>query len=304
MVLAGDVGPGAAKVPDGLVHAPVAVFQLVGLPPRRQGGELVAQADAEQGDLSQELLNLRNLIDVFRRVPGAVGEHDPVGLHGQDGFCRRGGGEHRHLAAPLSQLLGDVALGAVVQQGHPEAGAPPLRREDGGLLPGDGFHRAGDGIGPQDEKVRRDLIANQGVHHPGLPENPGELPGVHAIEAGDAPLLQKAVQIAFASEIGGVIAPLPDHVAPDMAVPLEVLRDDAAVADEGIGLQDDLPRVAGVRQGLHIAAHAGGKDQLPHGIGLRAEPEPLEHLAVRQYQIACFHGCLPRYDCAFSSILL
>ena len=31
------------------------------MPPRRQGGELVAQADAKQGDLSQELLNLRNL---------------------------------------------------------------------------------------------------------------------------------------------------------------------------------------------------------------------------------------------------
>ncbi len=93
-----------------------------------------------------------------------------------------------------------------------------------------------------------------------------------------------------------MLAPLPDDVALDMARPLEVLRNDAAVADKGIGLQDDLPRVAGVRQGLHIAAHAGGKDQLPQGPGLAAEPEALEHLAVRQYQIAFLHGCLP---CAY-----
>ena len=56
MVLAGDVSAEAAEVPDGLVYAPVAVFELIGSPTRRQGGELVAQADAEQGDLSQELL--------------------------------------------------------------------------------------------------------------------------------------------------------------------------------------------------------------------------------------------------------
>ena len=44
VVLAGDIGPGAAQVPDGLVDPPVAVFQLIGSAPRRQGGELVPQA--------------------------------------------------------------------------------------------------------------------------------------------------------------------------------------------------------------------------------------------------------------------
>ena len=75
-----------------------------------------------------------------------------------------------------------------------------------------------------------------------------------------------------------------------MAGALEVLGDDAVVADEGIGLHDDLPGVAGVGQGLYVTAHAGGEDQLADGpAGVRAEPKPLEDLAVRQYQIAFFH---------------
>ena len=57
VVLAGDIGPGTTPIPHGLVHAPVAIFQLEGLPSRRQRRQLVPQADAEQGDVPQQLPN-------------------------------------------------------------------------------------------------------------------------------------------------------------------------------------------------------------------------------------------------------
>ena len=65
-----------------------------------------------------------------------------------------------------------------------------------------------------------------------------------------------------------------------MALSLEVLRDDAVVADQGIGLGDNLPGVAGIRQGLQIAAHTGGEHQLTHRVQIRAEADSLEHPAV------------------------
>ena len=191
------------------------------------------------------------------------------------------------------KLPDDVVFRAVVQQRDLEAGLA-LGAVDKGGLPGDGLHHAGDGVGLKGGEIPGNLVANAGVHHAGLPDYPGELPGVHAVETGDVPLFQKALQIPAAAEVGGVAAPLPDHIALDVAGSLEILRDDSVVSNEGIGLQNDLSRVAGVRQGFHIAAHTGGEDQLPHGPGLSAETGPRKHLPVRQYQIAFFHGCLPR----------
>ena len=80
VVLAGDEGADAVHVPDGLIDTPVAVFQLVGLAAHGQGRQLVAQSDAEHGDLAQELFDLRDLIDVFRRISGAIGQHDAIGV--------------------------------------------------------------------------------------------------------------------------------------------------------------------------------------------------------------------------------
>ena len=252
----------------------------------------MAQADAEQGHLAQQLFDLLDLIGVLRRVSGAVGEHDAIGISRQNVLgagIRRQDGDG---ASPPLELPDDVPLGAVVQQADAEP-LLPLRRVDSGLFAGDSLHHAGDGIGLDRRQVRRNLIADHRVHNAVLPDDAGQLPGVHPPEAGDALGLQKAVQIPLAAEVGGRVAPLPHHIAPDAAGPLEILGDDAVVADQRIRLHDDLPRVAGIRQRLDVAAHAGGEHQLPHGVLLAPEPKALKHLAVLQYQIPFSHAFLP-----------
>ena len=116
-----------------------------------------------------------------------------------------------------------------------------------------------------------------------LPDDAGELAGVHAVQSRHALLFQISVQIAVLAEVGRRLAPLPDHIALHAASALKILPDDAVVADEGIGLHDDLSRVAGVGQGLDVAAHAGGEHQLAHGGGVCAEADALKNLAVLEH---------------------
>ena len=279
VVLAGDVGADAVQVPDGLVDAPVPVFQLVGAAPRRQGRQLVAQADAEQGHPAQKLFDLLNLAGVFRRVSGAVGEHDPVRL-GRQHLLRAGvRGQDGDGAAALLQLPDDIPLGAVVQQADAEP-LLPRRRVDGGLFAGHRLHHAGDGVSPHRRQVCRDFLTDGRIHDAVLPDDPGQLPGVHPPEPRHAPIPQKSVQVSLAAEIGRLLAPLPHHVAPDATRAFKILRNDPIIADQRIGLHHDLSSIAGIRQCLQIAAHAGGEHQLAHGVRRTSEPEALKHLAV------------------------
>ena len=116
-----------------------------------------------------------------------------------------------------------------------------------------------------------------------LPDDAGELAGVHAVQPRHALLFQIGVQIAVGAEVGRRLAPLPDHIALHAAGTLKILPDDAVVADEGVGLHDDLSRVAGVGQGLDIAAHAGGKHQFAHGGRVGAEADAFKNLTVLEH---------------------
>ena len=177
------------------------------------------------------------------------------------------------------QLPDDVALGAVIQKGNAEA-LLPFRRMDGGLPAGNGLHHAGNGVGLNGGQVGGDFIADRCVHHAVFPDDAGQLTGIHAVQSRHALLLQEGIQIAVRPEIGGRVAPLPHHITPDAAGTFKIFPDDAVVADEGVGLHDDLPGIAGVRQGLNIAAHTRGEHQLTHGIRLRAEAHALKHPAI------------------------
>ena len=165
---------------------------------------------------------------------------------------------------------------------------------DSGLLAGNGLHHAHHGVGLHRLQVGRHLVADRGVHDAVLPDDTGQLPRVHAVQARHVLLFQIGVQIAVRPEIGRRVTVLPDHIALYAAISLEVLPDDAVVSDEGIGLHNDLSRIAGVRQGLDIPAHAGGEHQLANCVGVRAEPHALEYPAVLQHQIAFFHTSPPR----------
>ena len=151
---------------------------------------------------------------------------------------------------------------------------------DRGFLTGNSLHHAGDGVGLDGGQVGGDLVADGGIHHAVLPDDPGQLPGVHAVQPRHALLFQEGIQITVRAEVGRSAAVLPDHIALHAAGSFKILPDDAVVADQRIGLHNDLSGIAGVRQGLDVAAHTGGEHQLTHGVGLRTEPDALKYLAV------------------------
>ena len=102
---------------------------------------------------------------------------------------------------------------------------------------------------------------------------------------------QKAVQRFLTAPVGGGGTGFAHDVAlcPD-AVGLHVVVVHAVVADEGIGLGDDLAIVAGVGQGLLKAHHAGGKDHLAHGDALAPTDWPAKTMpfAKRRYAFIVF----------------
>ena len=143
------------------------------------------------------------------------------------------------------------------------------------------------------------------VHHAALPDDAGQVAGVDALDADGVVLFQKAVQRLLTAPVGGGGAGFAHDVAlcPD-AVGLHVIVVHAVVADEGIGLGDDLAVVAGVGQGLLKAHHAGGEHHLAHGHALRAHGLSGKDHAVCQKKI-CVHS-FPRFNaecCHIFSVL-
>ena len=239
----------------------------------------MAQAQPEQRRPAQQLFDLGDAGGVLRRVAGAVGQHYAVGVPGEDRLRRGVGGRHRHLAAPGLELPDDVALGAVVDERHP-ADLFALRGIDLYGLRRGLRHAAGDGVALQGGEILGDMIGDHGVHHAALPDALGDGAGVHAADARHALLFQERVQGGLAAEVAGLAAPLAHHIALHPAVALEVLLDDAVVADGREGLQHDLAVVAGVGERLDVAHHAGVEHQLAHAGDGRAEALALVHRAV------------------------
>ncbi|MPM29372.1 hypothetical protein SDC9_75912 [bioreactor metagenome] len=166
----------------------------------------------------------------------------------------------------------------------------PRRRVDEGLLTGNSLHRAGDGVLLHLLQPGGRLGADRSVHDSVLPDYPGQFPGVHPADARNVLPLQVCIQIHFTAEVGRGGAPLPGNIPPDGAASLEIPGNHAVVSHQGIGLQHNLPVIAGVRQRFKIATHAGGKHQLPHRVPACTEANPLKYLPVLQNQIRLFHA--------------
>src|SRR5699024_10636674 len=70
------------------------------------------------------------------------------------------------------------------------------------------------------------------------------------------------------------------------------------IADEGKGLHDDLPGVAGVGERFRVAAHVGGEHQFAQPLALRAEGIALEHRAGGKHEIALLHAAITSFSTA------
>ena len=135
-----------------------------------------------------------------------------------------------------------------------------------------------------------ELGGDRAVHNAALPQGAGQAAGVDALNADDAVLFQEGIQRFLTAEVGRGLARLAHNVAPGPNLrALDILTVHAVVADERIGLGDDLAVVAGVGQGFLKADHTGCKDDLTDGGTGAAYADAAEHPAIGQYQI-CLHS--------------
>ena len=269
-----------------MVDAAVAILELAGLCADGQAQKLVAQADAEDRDIAfQKLFQVSDNLNVFRGIPGAVGEHHAV----KPAHDLLGRGERRNgddLAATLLQLALDIVLHAVVVQRD-----AVLLLTLGGIgaafLTGYSPHRVFDDISLH----RRDgllvrleaLGVDHAVHHALAAQLAGQTAGVDTRQADDLLLLEVFVQRQAAAPVGGMLRDLAHDKARDPALAgLVILKIDAVVADQRVGHGDDLAVVGGVGQHLLIAGHAGVENDLADALSLVADGIPLEQGAIRE----------------------
>src|SRR5687768_16444556 len=78
MVLRRDLDPARSLVDDRLIRAAMAKLELERLSAICQAQQLMAQADAEDGLLAEELANVVDGVRQWLRIAGAVGDEDAV----------------------------------------------------------------------------------------------------------------------------------------------------------------------------------------------------------------------------------
>ena len=105
VVLRGDLDPPGRQVLDRVVGAAVAERQLERLQADRAAQQLVAEADAPDRPAADELAHRLDDVVERRRVAGAVGEEDRVGVGGQQLVRGRGAGVQRRRARRAATRL-------------------------------------------------------------------------------------------------------------------------------------------------------------------------------------------------------
>ena len=262
----------------------------------------MAEADAEHRDAAEKLGDLRDLVNIVRRVAGAVGEHDAVIPGGEDVLRPDRAGQHRHGTAALAELACDVALGAVVDERHAVQHVA-IRPEGVGFRRRHLRHGVCDAVGAQGREIVRHGVADGGVHRARLAQDARDGAGIDAGNAGDVVFFQERVERLRAAEVRGCGARFTHDIAAHAAFALKIGRDDAVVADERKGLQHDLAAVARVRERLDVAVHAGGEHQLTERVAWRAEGEACKDLAVFKYEIA-LHSSISASVAAMTALMV
>jgi hypothetical protein len=280
VVLGCDVAATGAEVESRNIVRAVAVLQLDGLCACGQGDELVAHADAHDGDLGgfEELAQVVDGVGAVGWVAGPVGDEDAVKVVGDlvDGVVV---GEAGNAGAAGDEAAEDVLLDAAVDQGdvHVAEGGADVE----GGLGGDAADQV-DGLRVDEGLVlvRVVLLADgdAGERGPLLAEVGDHLASVDAGDGGDslagAPLGERLD--------GGPVAVLQGVVLDNDTRGLDVGGLEVAeqtvlvtgsggytvVTDQRLGEDKDLATVGGVGHGLGISDERGGEDGFTRDVGL------------------------------------
>ena len=302
VVLARDLDPAGGEVLDRMVGAAMAEMHLLGARAERQRQDLVAEADAEDGQAARDQLpdHGHGVFAGRRRIARAVGEEHPVGFVAEDLLGARRSRHHRDRAALAREAAQDVALGPVIDRDHAVAGRghPPeagLRRPGrrvpaispaAGHLAGEvhaGEPRPGPRLGFERGGVDRARLVVDQRRRLGAPiaQMPGEPARIDARDAHQIVGAQPVVEMPL-----GAVARRPGHLGAQHQPArggggrLEVLGVRADVADMGKGEGDDLPGVGGIGQDLLIARDRGVEAKLSHAPPASAQSTAPENRAV------------------------
>ena len=261
------------------------------------------KADAEDGNLAEQLLDLgirtRNRIG----VAGTVGKEHTVGVHREDVFGGGVPGNCGELAAHTHEVLEDGKLRAAVVGND-----LVLRRRGRGERERLGFRQVveaeGRLLGARDRlgEVHADdrlACAHLSKEALGVGVESGEhralgavvahvaneCARVDALDGDDVVLTQEVGQRKLAAPVRGHLA----HVAHDepaqcRLLGLAVLAVHTVVADLGVGHRDDLARVARVGDHLEVALQRG------------VEADFAEHFALRRARGAAEHGAVFEHE--------
>ncbi len=293
VVLAGDIDP--SVVHDGLVASAVSEFHLVCLSAQGEGGDLVSEADPEEGDLHGEVRHspggLREY-DGVRRVPGSVAEEDSLHLAVDDDIGGGVVGEHD-----------DVVSRAEVPEDAPLL--PAVQETDGDLLP---FIESLDGFAADlpdevalgwrggcpeflDEVGYGFLILGDGAFEcSAVPDLDDEVPGVDAGDPRDLVVPQEFVDGLAGVHVGG----FPAVLAYDDGPRVDLIRLVEAVgrpvvSDEGERHDEDLTPVGGIRETFLITAHSRSENYLSESVGAVSEGLSFVDRPVLEDQITSCH---------------
>jgi hypothetical protein len=114
VIVAGDLHRAALRYLHRLIAAAMAEFELVGLRPQRQPQNLMPQADAEDGFVSQQLGYRLNGVGNGRRIARPIRKEDTIRFQSQRLSRRRRRRDYRHPATISGQQAQNVALDAKI----------------------------------------------------------------------------------------------------------------------------------------------------------------------------------------------
>ena len=285
VVLGGDLHAAGEQVHHGVVAAAMAELELLDLGAGGLADHLMPQADAEHGQLAEQLLDLGVGAADGVGIARSVGQEHAVGLHGQHVLGGRVPRNDREVAAAADEVLKDRQLRAAVVGDDLVLGA--FRRGDG-VRRGQGRrvegvhgiagHGGGEVLahdrraGPHLREKAFDVGVDGGDHRAlgaGVAHMAHEGARVDSLDGDDAVVLEEPGQRDVAAPVARLLA----HVAHDEAAAgglgaLHVLEVDAVVADLRVCHRDDLPGIRGIGDDLEVPLQGGVEADLAERLAL------------------------------------
>ena len=287
MILGSDLNLSCQKIFHRMVSASVAEFELVGPGTIGQREDLMAKADSENGEASDQGADSRNGLRDICGISRSIGQKDPVRLQCADLVCRRIPGQHRHSASPAVEGADNISLHSAVDSSDPKGsscgrgyGIQGVQCKGRFRSPGIPAAHPGNSIGRkyctaqniESLCLRHIRIRDQGLPCPVIPDRPGQGACVHPSDSGNSVGLHHLPQRLKAAEIGRLIIVFAHDQGTDRGGDrFIILYCHPVITDQRIGHNDRLIRVGQIRQNLLIARHGSVENYLAYPVTRSAE---------------------------------